>query len=147
MNDLIFKTKKINKTFLLLYLGFLLLFIIFALYTYYIAKDFKTFLIGFIGGLPLMLSFAASKWLKIIIRNDELIIHWIFTIYKTKIQNITKIRKGETMWSGFHKYGNTTKGLIIFSKFKNDLYITPDDEELFYQKILEINPNVIIEKV
>lgn len=147
MNDFIFKTKKINKTFLILYLGFLLLFIIFALYTYYIAKDFKTFLIGFIGGLPLMISFAASQWLKIIIRNDELVIHWIFTIYKTKIQNITKIRKGETMWSGFHKYGNTTKGLIIFSKYKNDLYITPENEELFYQKILEINPEVVVEKV
>lgn len=147
MDDIIFKTKKIDKTFLVLYFGFLLLLMIFALYTYYIEKDFTVFLIGFIGGLPLMLSFAASLWLKIIIRNDELIIHWFFTIYKTKIQNITKIRKGETMWSGFHKYGTTTKGLIVFSKFQNDLYITPQDEELFYQNILAINPQVEIEKV
>lgn len=147
MNDHIFKTKKIDKTFSILYFGFFLLFMIFAIYTYCVEKDFFVFLIGFIGAIPLLLSFAASQWLKIIIRNDELIVHWFFTIYKTKIQNITKIRKGETMWSGFHKYGNTTKGLIVFSRFQNDLYITPQNEELFFQNILTIHPEVEIEKV
>lgn len=147
MNDLIFKTKKIDKTFSILYFGFFLLFMIFAIYTYSVEKDIFVFLIGFIGVIPLLLSFAASQWLKIIIRNDELIVHWFFTIYKTKIQNITKIRKGETMWSGFHKYGNTTKGLIVFSRFQNDLYITPQNEELFFQNILAIHPEVEIEKV
>lgn len=85
--------------------------------------------------------------LKIIIDGKNLVINNFFNWYKVDISQITKIRKGETMWSGFHKYGSTTKGLIVFSKYKEDLYITPENEELFYQKILEINPNIIIEKV
>lgn len=51
------------------------------------------------------------------------------------------------MWSGFHKYGTATKGLIVFTKFKDDLYITPADEELFLSTILEINPDIVFEKV
>lgn len=51
------------------------------------------------------------------------------------------------MWSGFHKYGTATKGLIVFARYKDDLYISPENEELFYQKILEINPEVVIENV
>ena len=85
--------------------------------------------------------------MKIIIENKELKVVNFFNWYKTDISQITKIRKGETMWSGFHKYGTATKGLIIFARYKNDLYITPENEELFYQKILEQNPDVIIEKV
>ncbi|MBW8360522.1 MAG: PH domain-containing protein [Weeksellaceae bacterium] len=68
-------------------------------------------------------------------------------MYETDISKITKIRKGETMWSGFHKYGTATKGLIVFARYKDDLYISPENEELFYQKILEINPEVVIENV
>ncbi|QDP84179.1 hypothetical protein FNJ88_00880 [Chryseobacterium sp. SNU WT5] len=147
MEGVIFKSKKIDKIFLILYFGFFMLMMIFTLYTYYVEQDLKVFLLGFIGGLPLILSFAASQWLKIIVRNEELIIHWFFTLYKTKIKNITKIRKGETLWSGLHKYGTTSKGLIIFSKFKNDLYITPENEELFFQQILAINSDISIEKV
>ncbi|QOW09732.1 hypothetical protein Q73A0000_04800 [Kaistella flava (ex Peng et al. 2021)] len=36
--------------------------------------------------------------------------------------------------------------MIISSKFKNDVYITPKNEELFIQKLLEINPVIIIKK-
>jgi hypothetical protein len=68
-------------------------------------------------------------------------------LYKSDISKITKIRNGETMWSGFHRYGTTTKGLIIYTKYKDDLYITPENEEDFLKKILEINPNIIIEKI
>ena len=69
-----------------------------------------------------------------------------YTIYKVDIKTITKIQKGNTMWTGFHKHGTATKGLIISSKFKNDLYITPKDEELFLQQLMQINPDIIIKK-
>ena len=69
-----------------------------------------------------------------------------YTIYKVDIKTITKIQKGQPMWTGFHKHGTATKGLIISSKFKNDLYITPKDEELFLQQLMQINPDIIIKK-
>ncbi|WP_169743934.1 PH domain-containing protein [Kaistella jeonii] len=103
--------------------------------------------IGLLIGILLFFAVVGNFILKIIIDDQQLIIRFFFNIYKTDIKHITKIRKGETMWSGFHKYGTGTKGLIIFSKYKNELYITPENEELFYQKILEINPNVVIDKV
>ena len=50
------------------------------------------------------------------------------------------------MWSGY-KFGTTTNGLIIFTKHLNDLYITPEDEELFISELQKINPNIILEKI
>ncbi|WP_228411611.1 PH domain-containing protein [Chryseobacterium sp.] len=99
-----------------------------------------------IGFLMFVLISGVLK-VKIVIEASFLRIYYFFKVYETDILQITKIRKGETMWSGFHKYGTGTKGLIIFSKFKNDLYITPENEDFFYHKILEINPDVVIEKI
>ena len=86
-------------------------------------------------------------FIKIKIRNEELIVNIVFDIFKVDIYKITKIRIGETMWSGFHKYGTATGGLIIFSKFKNDLYITPESQEEFLKQLLEVNRHIIIEDV
>ena len=85
--------------------------------------------------------------LKINIEGNFLLIKIIFTVYKTDINKIYKVRKGETMWSGFNKFGTATKGLIIFTKQLNDLYITPEDEELFLNELQKINPNIILEKI
>ena len=84
--------------------------------------------------------------LKISIEGNFLIVKIIFTMYKTVIGKIYKVRKGETMWSGFNKFGTSTNGLIIFTKHLNDLYITPENEELFLNELQKINPNIIIEK-
>ena len=81
------------------------------------------------------------------VEGNFLMVKNVFILYRADIHQITKIRKGETMWSGFHKYGTATKGLIVFTKFKDDLYITPADEELFLSTILEINPDIVFEKV
>jgi hypothetical protein len=50
------------------------------------------------------------------------------------------------MWSGFNKFGTATNGLIIFTKHRNDLYITPENEELFLNQLQKINPKIILEK-
>lgn len=148
MEETVFKTKKIDKTFLSLYLGLFVFLFGTAFYTCFQEKDARVFLaMGIICSIILLFTLAGNFWLKIIVRDQYLIVHLFFDIFKTDIRNIKTIRKGETMWSGFHKYGTTTKGLIVFSKFKNDLYISPENEELFYRKILEINPDVVIEKV
>lgn len=94
-----------------------------------------------------LLLIAAFHQLKIIIEGPLLKVYCFVKLYEADVNNITKIRKGETMWSGLHKYGTVRNGLIIFARYKNDLYITPQDEGLFYQKIAELNPNVVNEKV
>ena len=148
MEEIIFKTKKMDRTFFGISI-FLYLFLIgIASYDFIKENDYQVFIsIGIIIGFILLLQILTYYQLKIIIKDQILYVHLFFTLYKVEISKITKIRKGETMWSGFHKYGNSTKGLIIFSKSKEDLYITPENEELFCSKILEINQNVIIEMV
>lgn len=63
--------------------------------------------------------------------------------YSVQIENITKIKNGETLWVGMHKYGTRTGGLIISAKYKDDLYITPENEAEFLTRILEINPDIL----
>ena len=65
-----------------------------------------------------------------------------FNMYKIDVRTINKIETGKTMWVGFHKHGTATKGLIISSKFRNDVYITPQHEQAFLGKIMEINPDI-----
>jgi hypothetical protein len=85
--------------------------------------------------------------LKINIEENLLLIKIIFTVYKTDINKIYKVRIGEIMWSGINKFGTSTNGLIIFTKHLNDLYITPENEELFLIELQKINPNIILEKI
>lgn len=143
---MIFRTCRMDRTFLFLYLGLCLFLFGIVLLSFFEEKDWRVFfIIGSICGPFLLITILSFHYLKIIIEDRFLIIRFFFVVYKTDIRNITKIRKGETMWSGFHKYGTAKKGLIIFAKYKADLYITPENEELFYQKILKINPDVVIE--
>lgn len=95
-----------------------------------------------------LLIFFAGLSLKIIISDQDLIVK-IFRInfYKINIRKINKIKIGETMWVGSHKYGTSTKGIIIFSKYKDDCYITPKESDLFLKDLLAINPYITIEKV
>ena len=148
MEELIFKTKKSDKVFLLLYLGISFLLLSVAFYTYLVKDDLLVFLpIGIIVAMLLFLNFGSQNFFKIIIKENRLTIYFIFKLYSVDIKNITKIRKGETMWSGFHKYGTATKGLIVFAKYQNDLYITPENFPLFVKTLQKINPEIIYEEV
>ncbi|KFC19932.1 PH domain-containing protein [Chryseobacterium sp. FH1] len=86
-------------------------------------------------------------FIKIKIKDEELIVSVIYNVFRINIFKITKIRIGETMWSGFHKCGTATGGLIIFSKNKNDLYITPKNQDEFLEELLKVNSHIIIEDV
>ena len=86
-------------------------------------------------------------FIKIKIKDEELMVSVIYNVFKINIFKITKIRIGETMWSGFHKCGTATGGLIIFSKNKNDLYITPENQDKFLEELLKVNSHIIIEDV
>lgn len=148
MEKLVFRSKKSDSIFISIYLFIILFLSIMTLISYFKEKDASVFIsMGLIIALLIFFMLSGNFALKIIIENEKLIIRIFFTVYQTEIKNVTKIRKGETLWSGIHKYGTTTKGLIVFSKFKNDLYITPENEDLFFKKILEINPKIIIERV
>ena len=86
-------------------------------------------------------------FIKIKIKDEELMVSVIYNVFKINIFKITKIRIGETMWSGFHKCGTATGGLIVFSKNKNDLYITPKNQDEFLEELLKVNSHIIIEDV
>lgn len=144
----LFKSKKLDTTFKAMYIGIFVILIILPFIIYIAEKEIVPFIIlELLFGSILFILFLANYYFRIIIDENYLIIKIIFVFFKADISKITKIRKGETMWSGFHKYGTTTKGLIIFTKYKDDLYITPENEEDFLKKVLEINPNIIIEKI
>ncbi|MDP9954525.1 hypothetical protein J2X97_000162 [Epilithonimonas hungarica] len=130
-----------------LFLGIGLLFMI-IIFSAYFDMSFSEWLIMAIilSGINtvLLISFF---FIKVRIDSEDLVVNVIFDIFRVSIFKITKIRIGETMWSGFHKYGTSVGGLIVFSKFKNDLYITPENRDEFLKKLLEINSHIIIDDV
>ncbi len=145
---MIFKSQNSDLTFKLIFGSVYLFLFGIGIFGYFQTNNFNEFIAPFLICVAiLLLSVLIYYRLKISIDGHFLTVNCFINLYKTDIRNITKIRKGETLWSGIHKYGTRTKGLIIFSKFKNDLYITPENEELFLQKILEINPGIVIERV
>jgi hypothetical protein len=59
------------------------------------------------------------------------------------LERIREIVKGRTLWVGFRP-ATSRKGLIIkFDKF-NEIYISPQTNEAFITKILELKPDIII---
>lgn len=59
------------------------------------------------------------------------------------LERIREIEKGRTLWVGFRP-ATSRKGLIIkFDKF-NEIYISPQTNEAFIAKILELKPNISI---
>lgn len=143
---LVFKTK-VDKTFYAMYFGMLALLLFFTNYEYY-SIDIPSMFIVLLGWfiVALLFTIASFCFLKIIIDDHYLIVNVVFDIYKVDIKTITFIEKGKTMWFGFHKHGTATKGLTISSQFKNDVYVTPKNEDLFLQKLLEINPDITVNK-
>jgi energy-coupling factor transporter transmembrane protein EcfT len=63
---------------------------------------------------------------------------------KISIDRITKVEKGKTLWVGL-KPATARKGLIIKYDKYNEIYISPKTNESFIEKLLEINPNIIVE--
>lgn len=137
----VFKTR-IDKTFISFYLIMFLLIVAMTVIAYLLPNDSSMFY--FMAGFSIVaLAFMTSAFflLKIIIKDEFLYVYLFYLVYKVDIRTITTITTGKTMWVGFHKHGTATKDLIISSKFKNDLYITPENESLFLQKLSEVNPN------
>lgn len=62
---------------------------------------------------------------------------------KISVERITEIVKGKTLWVGFRP-ATSRKGLIVkYDKF-NEIYISPKTNELFIEKILELNGKIKI---
>ena len=65
---------------------------------------------------------------------------------KIIIDEITEIIKNKTMWSGL-KPATSRNGLIIKYKKFEEIYISPESNDIFINKILEINKSIKITKV
>ncbi len=62
---------------------------------------------------------------------------------KIDVKRITEIVKGKTLWIGFRP-ATGRKGLIVkFDRF-NEIYITPDSNEVFIKEILKLNDKIKI---
>ncbi|GGG57206.1 PH domain-containing protein [Epilithonimonas arachidiradicis] len=130
-----------------LFLGISLLFVCIVIASYFdtpFSGWLVLSLILLVVNSVLLISFF---FIKIRIDGEELVVNVIFDIFRVNIFKITKIRIGETMWSGFNKCGTSVGGLIIFSKYKNDLYITPKNLDEFLKELLEINSHIVIDDV
>lgn len=147
MTKFTYKSRKIDKVFMMVYAGIGLLFLGFGIYGWTEGYLMVLMVMGFMVMLLAMLLTAAIFQLRIILQGSLLKVYCFVKLYETDVSTITKIRKGETMWSGLHKYGTTRHGLIMFASYRNDLYITPEDEGHFIQKIAELNPKVVFEEV
>lgn len=62
---------------------------------------------------------------------------------KIKIERITEIIKGKTLWSGL-KPATARNGLIIKYGRYEEIYISPKTNNSFISKILELNDKIII---
>ena len=62
---------------------------------------------------------------------------------KIKIDEITEIIKGKSLWSGL-KPATSRSGLILKHRKFDEIYISPDSNDFFIAKILEINKNIKI---
>lgn len=62
---------------------------------------------------------------------------------KIDIDRITEIIRGKTLWVGFRP-ATSRKGLIIKYDKYNEIYISPKTNELFIDKILELNKEIKI---
>jgi len=62
---------------------------------------------------------------------------------KISIHRITEIVKGKTLWVGCRP-ATSRKGLIVKYDKYNEIYISPKTNEVFIEKILEINNKIKI---
>ena len=130
-----------------IFLGITLLFAVILVLSYFDVGFWDWMLMVFIlVGIDLIV-LINFFFIKTKIKDEELIVSVIYNVFRINIFKITKIRIGETMWSGFHKCGTATGALIIFSKNKNDLYITPQNQDEFLKELLKVNSHIIIEDV
>lgn len=62
---------------------------------------------------------------------------------KIKIERITEITKGKTLWVGL-KPATARKGLIVKYDKYNEIYISPKTNDSFVEKILELKSDIKI---
>jgi hypothetical protein len=81
------------------------------------------------------------------IQKEVLIISMFFYKTKIKISEIRSIKYSDSIVKpNFYKPGCHHKGLeIIYHKY-DDIFISPENRELFIAQLQEINPNIEIKK-
>lgn len=81
------------------------------------------------------------------IQKEVLIISMFFYKTKIKISDIRSIKYSDSIVKpNFYKPGCHHKGLeIIYHKY-DDIFISPENRELFIAQLQEINPNIEIKK-
>ena len=97
MTKFTYKSRKIDKVFLMVYAAIGLLFLGFGIYGWTEGDLMVLMVMGFMVMLLAMLLVAAIFQLRIILQGSLLKVYCLVKLYETDVSNITKIRKGETM--------------------------------------------------
>jgi uncharacterized membrane protein YbhN (UPF0104 family) len=63
---------------------------------------------------------------------------------KIEISRIQEVIKGKTLWVGINKFGLAQRGLIVKYGNYDEIYISPKTNDLFVEKLLELNGEIKI---
>lgn len=74
---------------------------------------------------------------------DGLVYRWGPIHRKISLDRITEIVKGKTLYIGFRP-ATSRKGLIVKYDTYNEIYISPQTNETFIQKVLELKSDIKI---
>lgn len=105
-------------------------------------KILLTIFLLLVSGLLLCISFQTLYQL------DQQYLHYQSGPLKGKIsiESIREIHVNKTLFVGFVKPATSFNGLIIHYNRFDEIYITPESNEEFVAKILELNPAITIKR-
>ena len=115
-------------------------------YGYLIATaGFAIYLLGLILALIIVFLLTLLHRTSYELNKSHLIYRASFLTGSIELENINEIVVGKTMWMGL-RIATARKGLIIkFGKYE-EIYISPDSNKSFVEKLVELNPKVNITK-
>lgn len=135
--DLLFKTVFITT--ILICIG--------ATYPALINSDVKGLPFLIVAGINVLsIIFLGLIYFNTYYKLDDQFIHYTSGFFsgKVKITDIKRIDYGKTQWVGLKRYGLAQKGLIIYYNNYDDLYITPEHQEQFIERLRSYNNKIIV---
>ena len=142
---MIFKSKKDWFMILLVY-GFLEGIFIYTLYDLYTSEGYTTAfaITGTIFSVITILLWYFNQ-IKYEVSPEYVYYKVGFVSGKIKTSSISKIIKNKTLWVGF-KPANARNGIIITYNKYDEIYFSPESNDLFIEEVLKHNPTLVIQE-
>lgn len=119
--------------------------ILYAVVREFVVNKEESFVLG--GGVFLILIVGFLLWLlhgtQYELSEDHLKYRVAFLNGKIPLKDIREIVVGKTMWSGY-KPATSRNGIIVKYNKHSQIYISPDSNETFVNKLKELKPDLVI---